>query len=67
MNKWEYFLNEHIEKKKIFEEVNEKNVANVLYYDTVVSEFEFYLRYDVHFLTNTLRKGMSPFILAAIA
>ena len=28
-----------------------------------VSEFEFMLRYYVHFRTNTLGKGMSPLVL----
>ena len=31
----------------------------------VVSEFEFQSRYYVHFRTNTLGKGMKPFILPA--
>ena len=32
----------------------------------VVSEFEFHSRYYVHFRTNTVGKGMNPFILAAM-
>ena len=32
----------------------------------VVSKFELPLRYYVHFGTNTLGKGMNPFILPAI-
>ena len=32
----------------------------------VVSEFEFQLRYYVHFRINTLGKGMNPLILPAV-
>ena len=32
----------------------------------VVSEFELLSRYYIHFRTNTLGKGMSPFILTAM-
>ena len=35
-------------------------------YGTVVSEFEILPRYHVHFRTNTLGKGMIPFILPAM-
>ena len=35
-------------------------VANVLDCDIVKSEFELQSRYYVHFLTNTLGKGMNP-------
>ena len=35
-------------------------VADVLDCDTVVREFELQLRYCIHFMTNTLRKGMNP-------
>ena len=34
-------------------------MANVLYCDILVSEFELHLRYYVHFRTNALRKGMN--------
>ena len=33
--------------------------------EIVVTEFELQLRYYIHFLANTLGKGMSPFILPA--
>ena len=33
----------------------------------VVSEFELYSRYYVHFWTNTLAKGMNPLILLAMS
>ena len=32
----------------------------------VVSEFELHSRYYVHFRTNTLGKGMNPFIFPAM-
>ena len=32
----------------------------------VVSEFKLHLRYYVHFLANTLGKGMNPLILPAM-
>ena len=41
-------------------------VANVLDCDIVVSEFEFQLRYYVHFWTNILEKGMKPFISSTV-
>ena len=41
-------------KKKIWE----VPVANVLYCDIVVSEFELQSRYYVHFRTNTHEKGL---------
>ena len=34
-------------------------VAYVLYCDTIVSEFELRMRYEVYFLTYTYGKGMS--------
>ena len=37
-------------------------VTNVLISDIVINEFEFQLRYYVHFRTDTLRKGMKLFI-----
>ena len=37
-------------------------VINVLDSDVLVREFEFKSRYDIYFRTNTLAKGMNPFI-----
>ena len=37
-------------------------VANVIYCDIVVSEFELVSRYHAHFRTNTLRKSIIAFI-----
>ena len=48
----------NIEKWESFRGV----VANMLDYDIVVSDFELQSRYYVHFRTNTLEKGMNPFI-----
>ena len=36
-------------------------MANELYWDMVLSEFEPQLRYSIHFQTNTLGKGMNPY------
>ena len=33
----------------------------------IVSMFELHLRYYIHFRTNTLGKGMNPFILPAMS
>ena len=38
-------------------------MANILDCDILASEFELKLRYYVQFWTNTLGKGMNPFIL----
>ena len=35
-------------------------MANVLDYDIVISEFQLYSRYNVHFQANTREKGMDP-------
>ena len=40
-------------------------VANMLDYDTVISEFELQSRYYVHFWINTFGKGMNLLILQA--
>ena len=37
-------------------------VVNMVDWDIVVSEFELLSRYDVCFRTNTLGRGMKPFI-----
>ena len=37
-------------------------MANILYYDIVVSEFEPQSRFYVYFGTMTLEKGMNPFL-----
>ena len=39
------------------------NFVKALDYGTVLSEFELQSRYNVHFRTNTLEKGMDPLIL----
>ena len=45
---------------------NESSVmVKVLDCEIVVSEFELQSRYNVHFRTNTLGKGMEPLILPA--
>ena len=41
-------------------------MANVLNCDIVVNEFKFQSRYYIYFLTNTLGKGMNPFIHPAM-
>ena len=41
-------------------------MAKFLDCDPIVSEFELQSRYYVHFQTNTLAKGMSPFIVPAM-
>ena len=41
-------------------------VANVLYCDTVVSEFELQPHYYVHFRVNTIEKGMNSLIFPAM-
>ena len=41
-------------------------MVKALEYGIVVSEFELQSHYYVHFLTNTLGKGMNPIILPAI-
>ena len=41
-------------------------MANVLDCGITVSEFKFQPYYHVHFRTNTLGKGMNPFILPAM-
>ena len=41
-------------------------MIKVLVCNIVESEFELQLSYYVHFLTNTLDKGMSPVILPAM-
>ena len=38
----------------------------MLDYNIVVSEFELQLCYYIHFWTNTLGKGMNPFIPSAM-
>ena len=42
-------------------------VVNVPDYDMVVNEFELQLRYNIHFRTNTLRKGMNSLVLPTIS
>ena len=41
-------------------------VANEFFSDIVLSEFKLMSDYYDHFRTNTLRKGMNPFISLAI-
>ena len=41
-------------------------VANILDFDILVSEFEFQMRYYVHFRNDTLEEGFSLLILPTI-
>ena len=61
-----YFNENDVKHKTLIKNASLGVVVNVLKCDIVGREFEFQLRYYVHFGTNTYRIGITPTTLARV-